>query len=331
MDKKFDSTISIIRVLAMLSIIVGHWCAMMGINDYQLLAIGVEIFLLISGFLYRKKEIPNALKWIGQRWKRLIPPYWISLALVISIRILIGLEIRLDSIIICMLNLQGLDRIFLNLDIHGIPGIGQVWFLSVLAVAYALMIVLKKKKEFEEYISEHRCMCLIVSVFGQFVFVYAGIQIVYIICFFIGYFWGSDWHVDRKQYGFITLSLMVAMIIRLISRSVIDGTNIYDHIIARWSFIILAIWSVVTLTGVCNVFKKLSGQLARARGWKLLDLASYPMFLTHYMFSSGDFAVNKWINGIFNQTLVMVVFTIISAVIIMIITDFKGIKKVICV
>lgn len=48
----------------------------------------------------------------------------------------------------------------------------------------------------------------------------------------------------------------------------------------------------------------------------------------HYMFLSGDFTVNKWC---FNQTLAMVVFTIISAVIIMIITDFKGIKKVICV
>lgn len=46
------------------------------------------------------------------------------------------------------------------------------------------------------------------------------------------------------------------------------------------------------------------------------------------MFLSGDFTVNKWC---FNQTLAMVVFTIISAVIIMIITDFKGIKKVICV
>ena len=46
------SSISIIRVIAMLSIILGHYLMMKNIYTYQLLSIGVEIFLLVSGYLY---------------------------------------------------------------------------------------------------------------------------------------------------------------------------------------------------------------------------------------------------------------------------------------
>lgn len=52
---KRDSTISIIRVLAMISIIAGHVFAWENINTYQLLSIGVEIFLLFQDICMRTK------------------------------------------------------------------------------------------------------------------------------------------------------------------------------------------------------------------------------------------------------------------------------------
>lgn len=60
---KRNSSISIIRVLAMLLIIIGHYFRMVDIYDYQLTAVGVEIFLFISGYLYSDKIIENAKKW----------------------------------------------------------------------------------------------------------------------------------------------------------------------------------------------------------------------------------------------------------------------------
>lgn len=54
-----NHSISIIRVLAMLSIVLGHICTWKGINTYQLGAIGVEVFLFISGYLYGKKRIDH--------------------------------------------------------------------------------------------------------------------------------------------------------------------------------------------------------------------------------------------------------------------------------
>lgn len=57
MERKQDLTLSAIRVLAMLSIILGHWLSFLGINTYQLLSVGVEIFLFLSGYLYSNKKL----------------------------------------------------------------------------------------------------------------------------------------------------------------------------------------------------------------------------------------------------------------------------------
>ena len=63
--KKYNPAISFVRVIAMMSIIVGHLFVIYGINDYQLLAIGVEIFLFISGFLYGNYGTDSWARWGG--------------------------------------------------------------------------------------------------------------------------------------------------------------------------------------------------------------------------------------------------------------------------
>lgn len=59
----------------MLSIIAGHWLNMIGIYDYQLLAIGVEIFLILSGYLYKEKRIDKISVFAKNRYRRLYIPY----------------------------------------------------------------------------------------------------------------------------------------------------------------------------------------------------------------------------------------------------------------
>lgn len=76
---KRDSTISIIRVLAMISIIAGHVFAWENINTYQLLSIGVEIFLFVSGYLYAHKDIDSILAFLKERITKLLIPSWIMM------------------------------------------------------------------------------------------------------------------------------------------------------------------------------------------------------------------------------------------------------------
>ena len=117
MTRKFDPAISVIRVVAMISIIVGHWLSMQGINHFQFGAIGVEIFLFISGYLYSEKNIDSIRGWILNRWKRIILPYWIVLGGVIILRLSFRYQVSFNAAIVFFFNLQGLDRIFRNISI----------------------------------------------------------------------------------------------------------------------------------------------------------------------------------------------------------------------
>ena len=75
MSFRFDPNISVIRTIAVFSIIAGHLLTMYNIEHFQFGAIGVEIFFFISGYLYSDKRIDDVKKWLVNRWKRLIDSF----------------------------------------------------------------------------------------------------------------------------------------------------------------------------------------------------------------------------------------------------------------
>lgn len=164
MASRFNPKISVIRVCAMLSIIAGHWLSMQKINHFQFGAIGVEIFFFISGYLYSDKKIENAKEWMLNRWHRLIIPYWIVLGGEILLRLFFRYDVTISAALVFFLNLQGIDRIFRNLSLPVIKGMGQTWFLSVLVICYVIMLVLKKKPMLEKKIREHIKLAFLCSV-----------------------------------------------------------------------------------------------------------------------------------------------------------------------
>lgn len=65
MKKEKDITVSIIRVLSMLMIILDHLLPWKGIDNEHLLSVGVEIFLFISGYLYGDRVLDSFSKFMG--------------------------------------------------------------------------------------------------------------------------------------------------------------------------------------------------------------------------------------------------------------------------
>lgn len=108
----FNPSISIIRVIAMLSIVFAHICTWADINTYQLGSIGVEIFFFISGYLYGNKQLPDKKQWMLQRIRRVMLPFWILTA-VLSVYLAVSSGV-VDAIIQmaeALLNLQGISHI----------------------------------------------------------------------------------------------------------------------------------------------------------------------------------------------------------------------------
>lgn len=321
---KRNPSISIIRVLAMMLIIIGHYFVMVGVYDYQLTGVGVEIFLFISGYLYNNKAIGNTKVWVLSRAKRILPAYWISLVFVVVFRLLFDLEVGLNSLILYLFNLQGLDRIFLNVKIHSIKGISQTWFLTVLMVCYLLIVFFKEKPRCDSFIRKHRYMFLTFAFILQILSVYFGIQAVYIICFLIGYFWDKNAEYSVKKYACFSLLMFASFAIRILCRNYYDGTILYDHIIARWTFVLLAVWIIVTINQLCRQFTKITDSLVNTKFWRLLDMASYPLYLVHFVWVNGEFATINWCPNLLLATIMVVLFSVILATIIMLITQRKS-------
>ena len=331
--KSFNPAISFVRVVAMLSIIVGHICTEYRINTFQFGGIGVEIFLFISGYLYGTREINNYVQWGIKRWKRLIPPLWYAVAICTFVTILMGASMKWTVILTYIFCAQGIGRIVIKNRMQTLLGMGQTWFLTILVVCYILMLLLKKFPKIEKHIDEHRGLYVLGSVFLQITLCYVGIQIVYFLQFFIGYFLSKK-DTDQTQNAWVNrrsvVALMVASIIsagvRLWTNRCIDGTILYDRVVARWSFCIISIWLISIMVLVCK--KEWAERMVKSRIWALIDIMSYPLFLAHYMFLTGEMKVMNWLNGIAVQLIAFCFLTFIVAVCITLLTEWRSIGKI---
>ena len=330
--KEKNYGITIIRVLAMLSIILGHYCKMVGINEYQLLSIGVEIFLFISGYLYGSKEIDNKIAWIWQRIKRLMLPYWVVLIVITVVRLAFNYVVPNKLLLFNLFGIQGLNRIFLNLDTGSVQGYGQTWFITILWVCYILMLCFKYNNNMESFVTKRPKFSLVVVVVMQIGLAFLGIQIVYIICYFIGYFVSKreNW-LTKRIYIAVTCLFLGLCVARIFFRNVQDGTVLYDQIIARWSFVAMAIWLIMTCLIICNTYKQFSKNIVRMKVWIIMDYLSYPLYLTHFVFLNGSLAVNHYIFNIMGQTVVFICLTVVLALVVVFITDWKNARKIFCV
>ena len=326
--KQFNPAISIIRVLAMMSIIVGHWLTMKGINHYQLGAIGVQIFLFISGWLQSGKNVSNARKWLIDKWKRIMIPYYIVLAIVAVIMFFCSLEIRPDALLVMILNLQGIGGVLKFITPPVITGYGQTWFLTVLSICYLLTLFLKYHPRIEQWIRRHLFITFGAVFFLQIAMAFCYIQIGGLICFFLGYFWNHESPCSGKKYGYLTAAMLLMTALRFVAHIFFDGTQLYDSIVFTWSFNILGVWITITMMLICNKYKGYSLRVATSKIWRFLDLASYPLFLSHYFLMKGELSVEKWIHSSLFQAMVISVVTVSVTLIVLALSDFNKLKGI---
>lgn len=99
--------ISYIRVLAMSSIVLCHFLQALESNWAWVFNIGVQIFFLISGYLYGHKHIEGWIGWFGKRFIRIYVPFVLFFIAVIPVYA-VSEKITAKQIIVYLLDLQGI-------------------------------------------------------------------------------------------------------------------------------------------------------------------------------------------------------------------------------
>lgn len=105
---KYDSAaISHLRVLAMASIVACHFLQSFGNHWAWVFNTGVQVFLLISGFLYGHKHVEKWGMWFVKRFMRIYLPFLVFFIAVLPLYVA-NQMISLRQVAVYLLDLQGI-------------------------------------------------------------------------------------------------------------------------------------------------------------------------------------------------------------------------------
>ena len=322
--KEKDITVSIIRVLSMLMIILDHLLPWKGIDNEHLLSVGVEIFLFISGYLYGDRVLDSFSKFMGGRVVKLLPSLWI-MALVVGIPTLYyDKQSKILTFIVYALNLQGLPFVFGSIKKWPvIPGIGQLWFITVIFICYIIMFFLKKY-DVDKWIERNLYLSSIIAIASIVICGLLKIRLTYIIIYFVGYYWkkcSDRLSIGRIRFYILSIVTTAVCLLRIILRNTIDGTVMYDYIISRVSMVLLAIWIITCVALIIENNVQISSKVANSKIWVKLDQLSYPLFVVHYPFLVGIYDVSKLFGKGVVGISIYILATVICAIILNMICD----------
>lgn len=283
--------------------------------------IGVEIFLLISGYLYANKKIDSEKNWLIGRCKRILIPLWTTVVIYIIMCAAINHTFAGTPLLLYIFNIQGVNRIFYNLSYCTVAGLAQTWFLTILFVSYFLMLALKKQKTMEYWIDNHKLVSMILAIFVQAAVAYIGVQLSYILQFFIGYFLGrhisKNKEIEKKNILIFALVAIALTGVRLVLRNSIDGSILYDRVIARLSFNFLTLTACCIVIHLESIYADFFNRIVTSRKWLVLDSLSFPLYLSHYMLLQGDLSISRYtIDTSIIEFLIFMICTILLGLII---------------
>lgn len=130
--KKYDYSISAIRILALLIVCVLHIRQSCNMDTacfpYYL---GVPMFLLISGFLFGLTDVTDVKDWYIRRFKRIQIPYWLLLCLNVVVGFFLGKTLSLT---------EGIQGIF---ALPSFPqnkfGMVHTWYITYILLCYLVV------------------------------------------------------------------------------------------------------------------------------------------------------------------------------------------------
>lgn len=265
-----------IRLLAMLSIIACHFCQYYNSEWAWWLNVGVQVFFIISGYLYGNRSIDAPVPWLKKRFVKILTPYYIFLTLAIVGYLIVSPE-RL-----------GLANVISSYFVVGtIQGIGHLWFVSYILFCYFITPYLAAIRD---YLSKKNLLFAIGSIVVLFG-VYSIIEILInghfrpgrVGCYILGYF--TAVFVNRLGEKTINICFWMSLIPTAISTYVychlhyIQGLEMKGMLvhITDYSHAFLG-YSITMLLMI--VFK----EIKKSRMLEFSDKYSYEIYLVHQLF-----------------------------------------------
>jgi len=280
-ENKKNYGLSLIRLLSVLLIFICHVFQKKDDLIAFYLNIGVQIFLIMSGYLNSKSSIISVKRYYCKRFNRILIPYYLWLIVTILVNISQGIHVDKWRILSSLFCLQWVLR--------SVQSCGHLWYITCILICYLLTPILYKISNSEHGIkkalfSKIGIMTIIILlILGHVSGVLHGyLVMIELYCF--GYFWGGAFGLSnylqssRKMYLLSVGGTLIFVLMFLFENK---GVITYPF----WLFtyvkgIIAFLWF--------QVFYKIRNLPYRLQ--KVLDITdrySFHFYLTHHMFVLG--------------------------------------------
>lgn len=310
MLSKRDDGISLVRVFAMLLIIVTHILnEIPSVNSLgQATNAAVYTFIFISGILYGPRDIKNGLEWFIDRLKIILIPMYVVLMSVVIWMYFSGEQIDFLKVGAYLINIQGFWGTF--------GGIGHMWFLTLIMLCYfvtPLLSYMDKKIFNYKFILLFLFFVSIVVVFSAQLlsvgvsrfFSYIGL---YVLAYSASNFWNRE--IKNSTFIIISLSVLIFVFIRVLSRRYFDGSSLYDGIIVPLSQAALGYYIFIFL------YKTKRFWLEKMKLKKMVsffDKYTFELYLVHYPLIVGPFFIWGTTRNIFFDSILVFVVSFLLA------------------
>lgn len=200
-----------IRMLAMISIVACHFCQYYNSEWAWWLNVGVQVFFIISGFLYGSRSIDEPIPWLQKRFVKILTPYYIFLTLVIISYLIVSPD-RLDLTYI----------VASYLVVGTIKGINHLWFVSFILLCYLITPYLAAIREYVSKKDTARALCILIvlaSIYSITEIIISGhFRPGMLLCYVAGYF--TAFFVNRIGEKAINYCFWLSLIPTVISNYV---------------------------------------------------------------------------------------------------------------
>lgn len=287
-SKEESNVISIVRILAMASIVLCHILQAYGSPLAWRFNVGVQIFLVLSGYLYGHKEIHSWFFWFWQRFKKLyIPCFLYCTTALIVLHIFAGQNIRWTNFI----------------TISAVDGISHLWFMKAIFLCYAFTPILSYLRRWPALIY----VMLIISGIAEFgCFHIAQDVFSWIWLYSMGYFFP----LLKDSYKRYTLFLFGVLAITI---------TIFLQFSHDWNMTDL--WHYICGVALCII----PIQLIRFEGSsaiiKKLDSYSFHIYITHHIYLVGPLSLVPLFSSAWIAIPTILCLIAISAIILKLVSD----------
>lgn len=240
------------RAIACLFILMCHY-AQQSKNGYVVLSaqffnIGNDIFFIISGYCFGiQNKITSWSKWYKKRAKRIYISYELMLSVLIGVNLVMRTKMDVFQWGAQIMGMQGWN---------GVNGAVHTWFITCILLCYLITPILEGLRECKKKsVIVLMVLPIILTYFAGNIFTERNLIIP--ICWYAIAYLSADWIGNIEPSGKVMgLSLVVMMAVffaRFFARVCIDGTVLYNILVAGYTHAIGAFCIVILVKCLVSV------------------------------------------------------------------------------